>query len=83
MMQIEINEFQVFNKVESALSEAIRNRYDSCVLAYGQSATGKTHTMMGHQHDTGLTPRLSQKFPEYIHDTAVGEEIDNMKTTIR
>lgn len=30
----------------------------ACVLAYGQSATGKTYTMMGTDSNPGLVPRL-------------------------
>ncbi|KAK2584229.1 hypothetical protein KPH14_006644 [Odynerus spinipes] len=34
--------------------------YNSCLLAYGQSASGKTYTMMGTEEEPGLTPRLCQ-----------------------
>ncbi|XP_053613694.1 kinesin-like protein KIF15 isoform X2 [Plodia interpunctella] len=36
----------------------MRSGCSACVLAYGQSATGKTHTMMGSDGDPGLIPRL-------------------------
>lgn len=31
--------------------------YDVCVLAYGPTGSGKTHTMTGYQADSGLNPR--------------------------
>lgn len=34
--------------------------YNSCLVAYGQSASGKTYTMMGTKEDPGLTPRLCE-----------------------
>ncbi|KAK9877506.1 hypothetical protein WA026_018615 [Henosepilachna vigintioctopunctata] len=72
----------IFDCVEQVVSKAIKRRYHSCVLAYGQSSTGKTHTMMGFPHDPGLTPRLSQKIFEYLQESAIGNELDTMKTTV-
>ncbi|XP_063628022.1 kinesin-like protein KIF15 [Cydia splendana] len=60
-----------------------------CVLAYGQSATGKTHTMMGTDSQPGLVPRLCRElasvecdvtisfleiYNERVHDLLVGED---------
>lgn len=33
---------------------------DACVMAYGQSASGKTHTMQGSKINPGLVPRLCE-----------------------
>ncbi|RZB45752.1 kinesin-II 85 kDa subunit-like, partial [Asbolus verrucosus] len=64
----------VFESVESVVSKAIKGRYHSCVLAYGQSSSGKTHTMMGFPHDPGLTPRLCQQVFSYLEEMAVRDE---------
>lgn len=63
---------QVFRAVESVVSGAVKRRRHSCVLAYGQSSSGKTHTMMGFPHDPGVTPRLCHKIFDYLDETAVG-----------
>ncbi|XP_044744566.1 kinesin heavy chain-like isoform X2 [Coccinella septempunctata] len=60
----------------------MKKKHHSCVLAYGQSATGKTHTMMGHPQDPGLTLRLSQQIPEYFNSIPSGEDVDDTKITI-
>jgi kinesin family protein 16B len=62
----------VFRAVESVVSGAVKRRRHSCVLAYGQSSSGKTHTMMGFPHDPGVTPRLCHKIFDYLDETAVG-----------
>lgn len=65
------------------MKKAIQKRYHSCVLAYGQSSSGKTHTMMGLADDTGLTPRLCQNIFDYFHSTASEDELKNTNTTVR
>lgn len=76
--------FQIFEVIEKEISMAIKKRYHSCVLAYGQSSTGKTHTMMGCLEDPGITPRLCNKIFDYIQEAVVGEEQElSMKTCVR
>ncbi|GBP91572.1 Kinesin-like protein Klp98A, partial [Eumeta japonica] len=48
----------VFEKLGRAVLAAVEGGVPACVLAYGQSATGKTHTMMGADLQPGLVPRL-------------------------
>ncbi|XP_044263302.1 kinesin-like protein klp-20 [Tribolium madens] len=71
----------VFQAVENVISKAIKRRNHSCVLAYGQSSSGKTHTMMGFPHDPGVTPKLCQKVFDYLQESAVGNEMDKTKVT--
>lgn len=69
--------------MENVIGKAIKSRYHSCVLAYGQSSSGKTHTMMGIPQDPGLTPRLCEKIFDYLQEAAVGDEISNLKISVR
>lgn len=75
--------FKVFEAVEDVVRKAIEKRYHFCVLAYGQSSSGKTHTMMGFANDDGLTPRLCQNIFSYFQTTASEEEMRNTRTTVR
>lgn len=75
--------FQIFEKIEKLISESIRKRNHSCVLAYGQSSTGKTHTMMGLDGEPGLIPNFCNKIFEYLQESAIGEEDFSKKVTVR
>ena len=47
--------------------------YNVCIFAYGQSGTGKTHTMEGSDEQPGLAPRAMHKlFGEMDARTATG-----------
>lgn len=69
------SQLQVYQEVVSPLIEEVLNGYNCTVFAYGQTGTGKTHTMVGEhtgsdthwQNDplAGIIPRaLSQLFDE-------------------
>ncbi|CAH2000932.1 unnamed protein product [Acanthoscelides obtectus] len=73
---------EIFDAVENIIGNSIKQRYNSCVLAYGQSSSGKTHTMMGVPGNPGLTPRLCEKVFDYLRETAVGEEMNDLKVTV-
>ncbi|KAG5864914.1 hypothetical protein JTB14_016917 [Gonioctena quinquepunctata] len=73
---------QIFESVEKVISQSVKQRCHSCVLAYGQSSTGKTHTMMGIPEDPGITPKLCNRVFGYLQETAVGDEIINMKVLV-
>ncbi|XP_017769190.1 PREDICTED: kinesin-like protein KIF11-A [Nicrophorus vespilloides] len=72
----------VFQNIGKEIGKAIKKRFHSCVLAYGQSSTGKTHTMIGDEDDVGLAPRLCETFFDYLAETAVGSETQNMSATV-
>lgn len=78
-----ISFIQVFNAIEKRITQSLKKRYHSCVLAYGQSSTGKTHTMLGFPEDPGLTPMLCERVFDYLQESAVGDEMNSLKVTVR
>ncbi|XP_038206898.1 kinesin-related protein 4-like [Zerene cesonia] len=55
---VTITNIKVFDTIGRQVLASISNGISACVLAYGQSATGKTYTMMGTETQPGLIPRL-------------------------
>ncbi|XP_076234298.1 uncharacterized protein LOC143179125 [Calliopsis andreniformis] len=51
---------RIYETLGQSVLDAIFSGYNSCIVAYGQSASGKTYTMMGTKEDPGLTPRLCE-----------------------
>ncbi|CAG9789384.1 unnamed protein product, partial [Diatraea saccharalis] len=49
---------KVYDTIGREVVEFVSRGSSACVLAYGQSATGKTYTMMGPDTDPGLVPRI-------------------------
>ena len=47
--------------------DALFEGINTSVLAYGQSGTGKTYTMMGTEGDPGLAPRLCLEVFERVN----------------
>ncbi|XP_018568555.1 kinesin-like protein KIF16B [Anoplophora glabripennis] len=72
----------IFEEIEKVIGQSIKRRFHSCVLAYGQSFSGKTHTMMGFPHDPGLTPKLCHRVFSYLQETAVGDEVLDLKVSV-
>ncbi|KAM3960466.1 LOW QUALITY PROTEIN: uncharacterized protein ACR2FA_005372 [Aphomia sociella] len=82
------NQEKVFKTVGREVIDSLSRGCSACVLAYGQSATGKTHTMMGTETQPGLIPRLCTSlaelhpfdltisfldYNERVHDLLAGE----------
>ncbi|XP_047033978.1 kinesin-1 heavy chain-like [Helicoverpa zea] len=55
---------KVFESIGQEVIASVSRGCSACVLAYGQSATGKTHTMMGTESQPGLIPRLCKALYE-------------------
>ncbi|XP_063853130.1 kinesin-like protein Klp98A [Scylla paramamosain] len=50
---------QIYDDLGKDIEEAVVLGYNACVLAYGQSGSGKTYTILGTQDAPGLAPRMS------------------------
>jgi hypothetical protein len=48
---------QVFNQIGMSIIDNTFKGYNTCVFAYGQTGTGKSHSMMGSGEQPGLIPR--------------------------
>lgn len=47
----------VYNSIASPIVEAALGGFNATIFAYGQTSSGKTHTMLGSEQDQGVTPR--------------------------
>ncbi|XP_026760849.2 kinesin-1 heavy chain-like [Galleria mellonella] len=83
------NQETIFETIGQDVIRSVSRGCSACVLAYGQSATGKTYTMMGTYTQPGLVPRLCtalaelqsfdltvsflEIYNERVHDLLAGE----------
>ncbi len=53
------NQEEVFNNTARPILESVMKGYNGTIFAYGQTGTGKTHTMEGQNNpkDKGVVPR--------------------------
>ncbi|OCT73907.1 kinesin-1 heavy chain [Xenopus laevis] len=61
---------QVYNACAKAIVKDVLDGYNGTIFAYGQTSSGKTHTMEGKLHDTdgmGIIPRIVQDIFNYIY----------------
>jgi hypothetical protein len=74
---------EVFNEMGREAIESVMKGYNSTVFAYGQSGSGKTHTMYGSDINDpelkGLVPRIV----DYIFDYIDEEKNKNIKFEIK
>jgi hypothetical protein len=64
-----VSQKDVYDQVGTYVLKNIFSGYNGCIMAYGQSGSGKTHTMMGsaeHPDEMGLIPRLCIELFERI-----------------
>uniref|UniRef100_UPI00358F7BC2 kinesin heavy chain-like n=1 Tax=Myxine glutinosa TaxID=7769 RepID=UPI00358F7BC2 len=61
---------QVYNACARQIVKDVLEGYNGTIFAYGQTASGKTHTMEGNLHDIeimGIIPRIVQDIFTYIY----------------
>ncbi|XP_032901267.1 kinesin-1 heavy chain isoform X1 [Amblyraja radiata] len=61
---------QVYNACAKNIVKDVLDGYNGTIFAYGQTASGKTHTMEGTLHDSdcmGIIPRIAQDIFNYIY----------------
>ncbi|XP_026852215.2 kinesin-1 heavy chain-like isoform X1 [Electrophorus electricus] len=61
---------QVYNACAQRIVKDVLEGYNGTIFAYGQTSSGKTHTMEGNLHDTdcmGIIPRIVQDIFNYIY----------------
>eukprot|EP00397_Hematodinium_sp_SG-2012_P013103 GEMP01013296.1.p1 GENE.GEMP01013296.1~~GEMP01013296.1.p1 ORF type:complete len:730 (+),score=153.45 GEMP01013296.1:191-2380(+) len=54
--------------------ESVVDGYNGTVFAYGQTGTGKTHTMSGTQDDPGVTPRSFEHIFKHISASSTNNQ---------
>jgi centromeric protein E len=64
---------QIYHESVASLVKAAMEGYNSTVLAYGQTSTGKTHTMTGQRDDTGIVPLCVNDCFKYVRENASDE----------
>ena len=61
----------VYEQVVQPIITSVMAGYHGTVLAYGQTASGKTHTMMGNDQEPGVIKRAIAQIFEEIHKVRV------------
>ena len=64
---------QIYHKSVASLVQAAMEGYNSTVLAYGQTSTGKTHTMTGKRDEPGLIPLCVRDCFKYVREDTADE----------
>ncbi|CAH2282141.1 kinesin-1 heavy chain [Pelobates cultripes] len=70
VFQSNTSQEQVYNACAKAIVKDVLEGYNGTIFAYGQTSSGKTHTMEGKLHDTdgmGIIPRIVQDIFNYIY----------------
>lgn len=78
IMQFEFSEIfdtdssqvSVFCSLGKYVLENISQGYNACIMAYGQTNSGKTYTMLGTPQNPGLVPRICEKLFDYTIDVS-------------
>ncbi|XP_067211504.1 kinesin-like protein KIF16B [Linepithema humile] len=71
----------IYETLGQSILDALFAGYNSCLVAYGQSASGKTYTMMGTKEDPGLIPRLCEGIFSKVEQESGHERI--YRVTVR
>ncbi|KAJ4937193.1 hypothetical protein JOQ06_001774, partial [Pogonophryne albipinna] len=70
VFQSNTSQEQVYNACAQKIVKDVLEGYNGTIFAYGQTSSGKTHTMEGNLHDTdgmGIIPRIVQDIFNYIY----------------
>ncbi|KAI0237575.1 Kinesin-like protein KIF16B [Lamellibrachia satsuma] len=73
---------QIFQDLGTDALQAAFDGYNACIFAYGQTGTGKTHTMMGHPGEIGLIPRICEGLFSRMEEVAEEEEEKEEEETV-
>ena len=60
----------VYNNTAKEIVKDVLSGYNGTIFAYGQTSSGKTHTMegfIGHEHKQGIIPRIVQDIFTHIY----------------
>ncbi|XP_053616636.1 kinesin-like protein Klp68D isoform X2 [Plodia interpunctella] len=60
----------IYDEMVRPLVASVLDGFNGCVFAYGQTGTGKTHTMEGTSSDEGIIPRTFHHMWAHIENTA-------------
>mmetsp|Transcript_17465 Transcript_17465/g.48225 ORF Transcript_17465/g.48225 Transcript_17465/m.48225 type:complete len:776 (+) Transcript_17465:65-2392(+) len=71
---IEATTHDIYDKSVASLVRSAMEGYNSTVLAYGQTSTGKTHTMTGKPKTPGLIPLCIRDCFRYVEESSSGEQ---------
>ena len=55
------SQYTVFQNLGLPLVDNVYKGYNCCILAYGMTGSGKTHSMLGNPGDPGLIPRICEE----------------------
>uniref|UniRef100_A0A3P8S4F0 Kinesin-like protein n=1 Tax=Amphiprion percula TaxID=161767 RepID=A0A3P8S4F0_AMPPE len=70
VFQSNTTQVQFYNAVAQKIVKDVLDGYNGTIFAYGQTSSGKTHTMEGKLHDPdmmGIIPRIVQDIFNYIY----------------
>ncbi|KTF77051.1 hypothetical protein cypCar_00025609, partial [Cyprinus carpio] len=70
VFQSNTSQEQVYTACAQQIVKDVLGGYNGTIFAYGQTSSGKTHTMEGNLHDTdgmGIIPRIVQDIFNYIY----------------
>lgn len=59
----------VYSNIASGLVKSAVDGFNGVIFAYGQTSSGKTHTMLGTDSDQGITPRAVQDVFRHVTDS--------------
>ncbi|XP_031732634.1 kinesin-1 heavy chain-like [Anarrhichthys ocellatus] len=70
VFQSDTTQVQFYNAVAQKIVRDVLGGYNGTIFAYGQTSSGKTHTMEGKLHDSdmmGIIPRIVEDIFNYIY----------------